>query len=229
MSADEDDYFYQMDAAMAQLEEDVLKRTSTENVKSFLGSNGDAIAKRVSRLVESAELSRSQGNFAGSVIAASTCIELIIRYLLILPLVQGAFLPNEIAAILTSRIGLGRSIDDRKLLPVLLKTYGIDLSTMKTASGRKLWPTFQEKVLESRNLAVHQGDPCSRQEADTALECLHTFQTDLVSRISDRLGFTIARTGRWSSIEFGDPNDLSKPRGGSIFDTTSPFTRPDKD
>jgi hypothetical protein len=223
MSYDDDEYLYEMDAAMQQLEEDVLERTSVENVTGYLGKYGDAITERIHSCRDIASSLLLSKYYAASLITSVIGIELTIRFLLVRPIVQGAFLPNELATMLTARIGLARSYDDRKLLPALLKNYDIELGLLKLPSGEVLWKVFQKDAMESRNRAVHMGDPCSESEAQKALLCLTEFENQLVKSIAQKLGFSLERTGRWCRVEYGDPKDPTKPSGAKSYDPESPF------
>jgi hypothetical protein len=52
---------------------------------------------------------------------AVTCIEITIRYLLVRPLIQAAFLSEDWADLLTQRIMASRTADDRKLIQEILR------------------------------------------------------------------------------------------------------------
>ena len=223
MSYDDDEYFYQIDDAMKQLEEEILERTSIENITGYLGEYGDSIAERIRSCAGIADSLLKSEYYAASLITSVIGIELIIRFLLIAPIVQGALLPNELATILMSKVGLNRSADDRKILPSLLKKYDIELGLLKLPTGEILWDVFQKEIITSRNRAVHLGDPCSKSEAQKALICLTEFDNQLVGSIAHKLGFSLERTGCWCRVEYGDPNDPTQPSGATHYQPNSPF------
>jgi hypothetical protein len=51
-------------------------------------------------------------------------------------LVQGAFLSDEWAGILTDRILTGRTAEDRKLVPVLLRQWGLDVTKVRSRTSK---------------------------------------------------------------------------------------------
>jgi hypothetical protein len=73
-----------------------------------------------------------------AILSATTAIELIIRFLLIRPLIQAAFLDEDWAYLLTQRITAGPSIRDRKLLPNILGFHEIKLKELKLSTGAEL-------------------------------------------------------------------------------------------
>jgi hypothetical protein len=98
---------------------------------------------------------KDSGHQQASQVLAVTAIELIIRYLLIRPLLQGAFLSDEWASFITQRITSGRSAEDRKLLPKILKAQGIAIEVILRQNGRPLWETIISDVYKKRQRVVH--------------------------------------------------------------------------
>jgi len=213
---------------MAQMEEDILQRTSTDNTKAYLGGYGDAVSERISKCKTDASALYDGAFYSASLVSSVTGIELTIKYLLVLPLIQGALLPNPIAEVVSTKIGFGRSADDRKILPALLRPFGIDLENALLPSGKKLWSTIQKDIIEARNRSVHLGEGCSKQIATVAIDCLQELERQVVRRLADRLGFSLERTGRWSRIEWGDPKDPTKDSGGTYFTSDTPFKKAPK-
>ncbi len=228
MSLDDDYYLYEMDAAMAQMEEDILQRASTDNTKSYLGRYGDAISERIIKCRADASALYESSFYSASLLLSVTGIELTIKYLLVLPLIQGALLPNPIAEVVGTKIGFGRSADDRKILPALLQPFEIDLEKAVLPSGKRLWNTIQKDVLEARNRSIHLGEDCPKETAAMAMDCLHALEEQIVFKLADKLGFSLLRTGCWSRIEWGDPKDPTKSSGSTYFTLGTPFTKPQK-
>jgi hypothetical protein len=81
-----------------------LKSQAKEAVKSYLGRYGDAVDQRVLACITEAKVLLKHGHFGPSLCAAAIAVELMIRFMLVRPLVQGAFLSDEWAGILTDGI-----------------------------------------------------------------------------------------------------------------------------
>ena len=132
-------------------------------------------------------------------------MELIIRFLLIRPLVSGAFLSDEWAAILSEKIGSGRTDEDRRILPELLAQWKIDLEEITLPDGTRLWASLKGSggLIEKRNQVVHQGAEITESDARLAVECVGTMMNEIVYRIAAELGFTLEKTGRWCATQTG--------------------------
>lgn len=176
-----------------------LREISEGSVAEYLGTYGDAVEARVRFCLQQAEQLRSDGHWGPSVTVSVTAIELAIRFLLVRPLVQGAFLSDEWADVLASRIAKGRAADDRNLLPAILRKWGIEITERSLPSGEPLWQTMREEVWPKRNDHVHKASPVEEQDAVTALQCAESF-VELVWEMAGRLGFTLTTTGKWCEI-----------------------------
>ena len=128
-------------------------------------------------------------------VLATTAIELIVRFLLIHPLIQAAFLSDEWAYLLTQRIASGRTAEDRELLPTILQHHNIDIATVRLKNGDELWKTVVSKVYRKRNNIVHAAEPTKAEEAQLAIDCATRLRADIVLPISEKLGFTLEVTG----------------------------------
>jgi hypothetical protein len=72
-----------------------IQNLSEEPIREFLGTYGDAIDARLDNTLATARYA-SQGGFPRyAVVGAVTAIELITRYMLIRPLLRGAFLSDS--------------------------------------------------------------------------------------------------------------------------------------
>ena len=122
-----------------QYEEDLiraaLQNIQTDTVKTYLGSNGDAIDKRINALLSEAKQLLESGHPGPALVLAGTALEITTRFMLLRPLVQGAFLSDRWAAILAEDFAKGRGADDRKVLPAILQERGIDVAKVKTPAG----------------------------------------------------------------------------------------------
>jgi hypothetical protein len=81
-----------------------IKNLTQQPIRDFLGTYGDAIDKRVDDVVAQARYARQGGYPHFAILGAVTAIELIARYMLVQPLLQGAFLSGSWARILTQHI-----------------------------------------------------------------------------------------------------------------------------
>lgn len=188
-----DDYDY----AEERFIEQTLRDISEDGVRSYLGEYGDAVDERVRNCIDQAEKLRDAGFFQPAVVLATTAIELIVRFLLIRPLIQAAFLSDEWAYLLTQRIASGRSAEDRNLLPKILQHHNIDITTVLLENGDELWETVVSKDYPKRNKIVHAAEPTRAEEAQLAIACATRLRADIVLPISEKLGFTLEVTGLW--------------------------------
>jgi hypothetical protein len=188
---------------------DELRRRSEEAVQHYLGTFGDAIESRVKRCLEDAERLYKFQFYGSALTTAVTSIELIIRFLLIRPLVSGAFLSREWEELLAEKIGSGRTDDDRKILPKLLLRWGIDVRNIALPEGELLWPSLTNLtsgLLAKRNRVVHQGEEASQSEAIRAIHCARIILNDIVYQLASKFGFTRETTSCWSIIKRTYPN-----------------------
>lgn len=216
-----DDYAYDeymRDEYECDLIENALKELSYENVQFFLGTYGDAIEKRISVLLNDSERLLNYNFHGPSLVLSATSIEIIIRFFLIRPLVQGAFLSDEWADLLSARIIKGKPFKDTELLPLILNNWDVDIYSYKLSNEKLLWETIKSKVFMKRNLFVHQGEFVNYDESNIALECAVTL-LNIVKEISKKFGFTLNTTGKWSEIKNGT-DDISN---GVFSDHSNPL------
>ena len=143
---DEDDkwsYEGEQEARMAayydeleRLFQEGLKTQAKEAVRSYLGRYGDAVDQRVLARLAETKVLLTHGHFGPSLCAAAIAVELMIRFMLVRPLVQGAFLSDEWAGILTGRIVTGRTAGDRELVPALLRQWGLDVTNVRSSPSQ---------------------------------------------------------------------------------------------
>ena len=168
-----------------------LKDISEEAIRSYLTDHGKEFGMRITSCITQAEGLIKLAHYGPSLVMSVAAIELIIRYLLIQPLSQGAFLSEEWASILSDKIASGRSADDRELLPAILMKWDIDI-TKRPISGKQqlLWETMHKLIWRKRNDFIHRALPVSKNESETALECAHTF-ISVVAEIAKILDVSI--------------------------------------
>jgi hypothetical protein len=158
-----------------------------------------------------------------AIVIATTAIELIVRFFLVQPLIQAAFLSEEWASLLTEHIVFGRTGRDkeRKLLPLLLEKFGVDISAVLVEDGRKLWQAALKEVIPKRNRVVHLAEPATETDALLALECADRLRSKVVLPIAERMGFTLRATGVWCRTETKGKNLTISTN----FTVCDPFSR----
>jgi hypothetical protein len=208
--------YYEDEIERDEFIEETLKNISEDGVRSYLGVHGDAVDFRVNDSIEQARNLNQYGFHRQAIISATTAIELIIRYLLIRPLVQAAFLTEDWAYLLTQRIATGRTADDRALLPKLLEYHDVKINDLKLSTGSEVWKTITEIVYGKRNRIVHAGESANLEEAKTAIECAVLLREKIVLPLAKKLGFTLETTKCWSEIKTDKTKTGYTPR--SPFD-----------
>jgi hypothetical protein len=226
MAGWDDDYLdYERDAAITELIEESLKSISVDNAKHYLGTYGDAVEARVNSCLRQARELHRLTYFGAAVVLASTATELIVRFMLVRPLVQGAFLTDEWAAILAGRIVNGHTAEDRKLLPTVLRQWSVDLEKIRLTSSAPVWPAFVNTVWPMRNKIVHHATEAADHDAVLAIECADALLTKVVRNVAKNLGFTLDTTGKWAEIrgEAGTIGEEGYRQWSQSFDPKSPF------
>jgi len=212
MMAEYDDVYYDeayedalLDAAAeaeAEMIEDAMQEASADNVRDYLCRYGDAVEERVQTLLGQSHELLNGGFFGAATTVAVTASELIIRLLLLRPLVQGAFLDDMWAAVLTDRVVRGRSADDKDLLPRVLNGWGIDITAIRLSSGAMLWECLQGTVRSARNKFVHLGEPVNQDTAKAAADC-----SAALLQVAYQVGVALqcgpSVTGKWREIRLG--------------------------
>lgn len=216
-----DDYsYYQEEAALEAFIKDSLKDISEDNIRAYLGTYGDAIEGRVKECIRQSEELYRRNYYGQSLTGSLTAIEIIIRFLLLRPLVQGAFLSDEWAEILSKRIATGRSAEDRELLPAILKQWGIDIETIQLTNKKGLWDSIH-KMWKRRNDFVHSGEHIDESEASLGIECAGVILNQVVYPVAARLGFTLDVTGKWHKIRKENADVISE----SGYISKNPFQK----
>lgn len=133
----------------------LMDEQSRDSVRMYLAVYGDAIEARVRECLANARDLAANGQFGLSLIRSATASELIIGYLVVRPLVQGAFMLEQWAGILTDRIIHASRRNDRELLPPLVRQWGIDLDGLLLPAGSPLW----QRLVEKEGLWANRGVP----------------------------------------------------------------------
>jgi hypothetical protein len=208
----EDEYFEEI--GQQELIAQALKDISQDGVREYLGTYGDAISKRVEYVLAQAMYARQSGFPHFAVVGAVTAIELTTRYMLVRPLLQGAFLSDDWAQLLTRHITAGKTKQERDILPNMLEIYGIKIKDLKLSDQSLFWKTLIETVIPKRNRIAHTGETATPDEAAIALECASALRNQVVSEVADKLGFTLDKTACWHKIADSGRDD---------YDPDTPF------
>ena len=208
--------YYEEEAAQAAFIEETLKNISEEGVRNYLGTYADAVDARIGDCMKQSRMLITGGFFQSAVVLAVTGIELTIRFLLLRPLMQAAFLSEEWANLLTQRVASGRTANDREVLPQILRFHGIDLNGIKLPNGKPLWATVTRDVFAKRDRIVHRAEPVSEDEALLAITCADHMRSNIVLPFAKKLGFTLATTGCWRHSE--------TENSGAFYNARDPFT-----
>jgi hypothetical protein len=192
----DDPHDLERDAAMAEFIENSVAEIANDNVRGYLGTYGDAIEERVRQCMLEANKLYETNFWGPSLTLSVTSIEILLRFMILRPIVQGAFLSEEWADILSKRIATGRSAEDRKLLPVILKHWGVDITKLKTASGKPVWEMIQ-RLIKTRNNFVHSGEAVQKDEAKEGLDAAKSLVTEIIIPIAEKYGFSMLETGKW--------------------------------
>lgn len=131
----------------------------------YLTKYGDAIEERIRRCSEEATALRCAGYWGAALIRSAAAIEITIIFFLARPLVEGAFLSDEWAALLSSKVLSGRTADDRDLLPAILRNWGIDVTKVLLADNSQMWEQITTRVWPSRNDYAHAGEIIGEADA----------------------------------------------------------------
>jgi hypothetical protein len=165
---------FDLDMAQEYLENEVrqaFKGRSAESTRAYLGTYGDAVTERVERAIADARDLLASGHTGPAITLAATAVELIVGYLVVRPIVQGAFLSDQWAGVLTDQILGGRTDQSRRLLPIIATAWGLDLDKAVLPSGKPVWGSFTGSVIPARNNFVHRADSVSPEIVTQAIGC----------------------------------------------------------
>lgn len=219
MSARDDMLHYQQEEAIELFLEEELREIGRAPVFEYLARYGDAIEERVSLCQREAE-TLAQSCYPGpATVRAATGLEIAIRFYLTRPLVQGAFLSDEWAQLLSRRILRSRTAEDRDLLPAMLRKWNIDVAAITLSDNSQFWERIVRDVWNARNDYVHKGASIPNDTARLAIECLEVMLAHVINPLASALGFTRSETGKWSVVLSKHDRSLNPP---SRYDTDSP-------
>jgi hypothetical protein len=214
---------YEQEAAMEAFIEEELRRIAEEPVFYYLAVFGDAIEARVQLCLAQAQDLRGSGYYGAALTRAASGIEVAIRFFLARPLVQGAFLSDDWAELLSRKVLSGRTAEDRELLPAILRNWKIDITEVKLPDGSQVWEQIVKSVWPRRNDYVHKADDSSEGDASLAIECLRALLAKVVDPLATKLGFTREKTGCWSIIAKENPPEYPELNPPKTYTRSDPF------
>jgi hypothetical protein len=201
MSRDPDSWYEEEYWEEIGRQEDIanaLKNLSHQPIRDFLGTYGDAIDERVDDTIAQARYARQAGYPRFAILGSVTAIELITRYMLVQPLLQGAFLSSAWAKLLTEHIvQRRRQAIERDLPPSILAMYDIKLEQLELSDGSLLWKTFVTVIVPKRNAIAHDGESATPDEADLALECANALRREVAAQVAKKMSFDLEQNGSW--------------------------------
>ncbi len=220
---DDDDYYeYQQEAALEKFLEEQLREIAEAPVFAYLSKYGDAIEERIRKCSDEAAALREAHFWGAALIRSAAAIELTIRFFLTRPLVQGAFLSDEWASLLSSKVLSGRTAEDRDLLPAILRNWGVDVTKVLLDDNSQMWEQILTRVWPSRNDYVHAGGTIEETDAILAAQCLDALLKQVVDPVAKRLGFTREQTGLWSVVISSIQPELNPPHR---YERADPFEK----
>jgi hypothetical protein len=210
-----------------ELLDESLKRIQEGNIREYLWRFGKAIEQRISECLRQAQQLHDLGYYGPAIILSSTASEMVLGYLLVRPLVQGAVLSEEWADILVERISNSRRLGDFMVLQKILMKWGIDLNHLCLASGAGLWSTMVS-VRNKRNRIVHRGELLPTAEStmvsELAVECVRILLNKVVQPIASTLGFKVVG----DNVGWDDIEEEQEPVCKHIIEPIDPFAEREK-
>lgn len=191
----------------------LMDEQSRDSVRMYLAVYGDAIEARVRECLANARDLAANGQFGLSLIRSATASELIIGYLVVRPLVQGAFMLEQCSGILTDRIIHASRRNDRELLPPLVRQWGIDLDGLLLPAGSPLWQRLVEKegLWANRGAYLHTSRSVSEDAAQQGIEAVELLLSGLVEPLALQFQLSWPSTP-WHSTAFPTLTRTTEPR-----------------
>ena len=184
-------YDYDLDMSHEYMEEEVrqaFEGRSADSIRAYLGTYGGAVTDRVEGAIKEARDLLAAGHPGPATLLSATAVELIVSHLVIRPIVQGAFLSDQWAAVLADQILRGKTDDMRRLLPIIAAAWNLDLDEVRLPGGGSVWGTFTGSVTPARNAFVHRAEPVSAVLAAQAIECAQALLDGLVVAVAVSIG-----------------------------------------
>ncbi len=185
-----------------ELVADALKDISRNQIHAYLFYYGDAIETRIRESIETAKELRTTGFWGPSLVSSSIAIELTVRFFILTPLVQGMFINEEWADILTRHIVSGHTAKDKEVVLRVLKAWDVDLGQIRLPSGGSLWQCLTGVIWPTRNKHVHGGVVVSDDVSLSAVEAA-SLLVDLAEEVLKKASGLRKHGGTWGNPECG--------------------------
>ena len=186
MSHDEAAAEQYYDELSAEIIGEAMEDLAKEPVCSYMNRYGDAVEARIFEFIERSRHLLDADYFGPSLVSAGTAIELTIRYLIISPLVQGAFLSDHWAQILSGWVLPPTDAKkDKDLLPHILTHWNIDIKQVQLEGGKFLWQELTNAIRPGRNRHVHRGDPVTKELAMLGYEAAEVLMQIAVEALAN--------------------------------------------
>ncbi len=204
-----------------ELIETAIKEFPEENVRSYLGKNGDAIEERVNKCLSEADELLKNNHPGLALVVTVTAIEIIFKYFILRPLFEGTVLTDKLAGILIPRLLPGQAGRCCELLPVVAGSWGIPLTDIKLSNDNSLWDTVKSKVLPERNAVVHMAEEVTGESTLLAIECANILMKVVVAKMAKKFGLSWHESGVWHQYN-------NKTERGAItgsYEPSDPFKK----
>ncbi len=170
-----DEWEVREEAAREEFEREISERTLAEikenAINYYFFYYGDDIEGRIQRRIDAGKELVDKGFNGESLTSSIIAVELTIRWFLLRPLCEAAFMSEEVADILVRRILPPRATAvDREILPKILRHWGSDLTSIQLSDGSQLWERLTSECIPARNRFVHRGEEVEQITATCAAD-----------------------------------------------------------
>lgn len=172
-----------------EIGEQTLAQIKENAIHGYFFFYGDDIEQRIQTRIDAAKDLVKNG-FAGESLTSSIiAIELTIRWFLLRPLCEAAFMSEEVADLLLQQILPAKiSSFDRKLLPKMLRQWGSDVTSLKLSDGGQLWEKLTTAYIPTRNGFVHRGEPVEEEAATGAADAAERLLVEAIRIVTPYKG-----------------------------------------
>lgn len=203
-----------------ELIDKAIEELPVENIRSYLGKNGDAIEKRVNKCLSEADELLKNKHCGQALVVAVTAIEIIFKFFILRPLFEGTLLTAKLAGILLRRVVPGQAARCCELLPSVAGSWDIPLTDLKLSNDNNLWDTLKKEVLPKRNAVVHVADEVSDKCSLIAIECANILMKEVVVQMANKFGLSWPESGVWHKYSY--KTELDGTTHGS-YEPSDPF------
>jgi hypothetical protein len=116
-------------------------------------------------------------------------------------------------------------VEDRRLIPAVLRQWGLDVTAVKMRSSKPVWEFVVDQLFPIRNKFVHQYEAVAPEFAKDAIECAEVFRCEVVGAVARVLGFTLDVTSKWCEIRHPEQRTALSVTSAWVehFEPASPF------